>query len=70
MASDERGLFCNRTLNLRSIQAIGYDMDYPLIHHDVEAWEGCAYQYLQEGLLQRGVDVGTLQFRPDLVARG
>ncbi|WP_442978427.1 5'-nucleotidase domain-containing protein, partial [Salinibacter sp.] len=28
-----RGLFCNRTLNLRGIQAIGYDMDYTLIHY-------------------------------------
>jgi len=27
-----RGLFCNRTLNLRGIQAIGYDMDYTLVH--------------------------------------
>ena len=27
----ERGVFANRTLNLRAVQAIGYDMDYPLI---------------------------------------
>ncbi|HEX8298081.1 MAG TPA: 5'-nucleotidase domain-containing protein, partial [Rubricoccaceae bacterium] len=26
-----RGLFCNRTLNLRNIGAIGYDMDYTLV---------------------------------------
>ena len=32
----ERGVFSNRTLNLRSIRAIGYDMDYTLIHYDVE----------------------------------
>ena len=26
-------IFCNRTLNLRSIQAIGFDMDYTLVHY-------------------------------------
>ena len=30
-----RGIFCSRTLNLRSISAIGYDMDYTLIHYSV-----------------------------------
>lgn len=30
-----RGIFCSRTLNLRSISAIGYDMDYTLIHYNV-----------------------------------
>lgn len=32
----ERGIFCNRTLNMRSIRAIGYDMDYTLIHYHSE----------------------------------
>ncbi len=27
-----RRVYCNRTLNLRSIRAIGYDMDYTLVH--------------------------------------
>ena len=26
-----REVFCNRTLNLRAIRAIGYDMDYTLV---------------------------------------
>lgn len=30
-----RGIFCTRTLNLRSISAIGYDMDYTLMHYNV-----------------------------------
>jgi hypothetical protein len=30
-----RGIFCTRTLNLRSISVIGYDMDYTLIHYNV-----------------------------------
>ena len=31
-----RQIFCNRTLNLRAIKAIGYDMDYTLIHYRVD----------------------------------
>lgn len=30
-----RGIFCSRTLSLRSITTIGYDMDYTLIHYNV-----------------------------------
>lgn len=40
-----RAIFCNRTLNLRAIRAIGYDMDYTLIDYDVNQWEGRAYAY-------------------------
>ena len=29
----ERAVFCSRTLNFRAIQAIGYDLDYTLIHY-------------------------------------
>src|SRR5690606_28552637 len=39
----ERGMFANRTLNLRSVAAIGYDMDYTLIHYRTEEWEGVAF---------------------------
>jgi hypothetical protein len=42
-----REIFCNRTLNLRSIRAIGYDMDYTLVHYRTEEWERRAYQYMQ-----------------------
>ena len=41
----ERGIFCNRTLNLRSIKAIGYDMDYTLVHYHVDEWERRAYEH-------------------------
>ncbi|MBL8738804.1 MAG: hypothetical protein JNL12_20410, partial [Planctomycetes bacterium] len=34
----ERAVFCNRTLNMRSIKAVGFDMDYTLVHYDVQAW--------------------------------
>ncbi|RRT71095.1 hypothetical protein B296_00005484 [Ensete ventricosum] len=35
LRNSPRGIFCSRTLNLRSISAIGYDMDYTLIHYNV-----------------------------------
>lgn len=66
----QRGIFCNRTLNLRSIKAIGYDMDYTLIHYRVEAWERRAYEYLRDQLQKEGWPVGDLSFEPDLVIRG
>ncbi|WP_373047440.1 HAD-IG family 5'-nucleotidase [Vulgatibacter sp.] len=65
-----RRIYCNRTLNLRSIRAIGYDMDYTLVHYSVEAWERRAYEHLKARLLQRGWPVADLEFDPALVARG
>jgi HAD superfamily 5'-nucleotidase-like hydrolase len=63
-------LFCNRTLNLRSIQAVGYDMDYTLIHYDVHQWEERAYKFLKERFVLDGWPVEHLQFDPNLIRRG
>ncbi|XP_050216712.1 uncharacterized protein LOC126667705 [Mercurialis annua] len=65
-----RGIFCSRTLNLRSISAIGYDMDYTLMHYNVMAWEGRAYDYCLDNLRNMGYPVDGLAFDPDLVIRG
>ncbi|GBG83274.1 hypothetical protein CBR_g36889 [Chara braunii] len=65
-----RGIFCSRTLNLRSISTIGYDMDYTLVHYDVEAWEGLAYNYGMDNLRKMGYPVDGLRFDPDLAIRG
>jgi HAD superfamily 5'-nucleotidase-like hydrolase len=65
-----RGLFCNRTLNLRTIRAIGYDMDYTLIHYHVALWEERAYSYIKTGLAAQGWPVADLVFDPDLVTQG
>ncbi|WP_208427001.1 HAD-IG family 5'-nucleotidase [Salinibacter sp.] len=65
-----RGLFCNRTLNLRGIQAIGYDMDYTLIHYHMRKWEKRAYTFIREGLQAKGWPVDDLQFDPELAIRG
>ena len=66
----ERGIYCNRTLNLRTIRAIGYDMDYTLIHYRVDEWERRAYAYVKEKLVAAGLPVDRLGFDPDLVIRG
>lgn len=66
----ERGIYCSRTLNLRSITTIGYDMDYTLIHYNVNAWEGRAYEYGMDNLRSMGYAVEGLSFDPDLVIRG
>ena len=66
----ERGVFCNRTLNLRSIQAIGYDMDYTLIHYEMAEWEARAFEYTREGLSEKGWPVDDLEFDPERVVRG
>ncbi len=65
-----RGLFCNRTLNLRKIQAVGYDMDYTLVHYHVALWEERAYAYIKNGLARLGWPVDDLVFDPDLVVQG
>ena len=66
----EREIFCNRTLNLRAIQAIGYDMDYTLIHYREEEWELRAYEHLRRSFLARGWPVEQLEFDPEIMERG
>lgn len=58
----ERRVFANRTLNLRSVRAIGYDMDYTLVHYDVDAWEEAAFRHAQGRLAERGWPVADLAF--------
>ena len=67
---DERRIYCNRTLNLRGVKAIGYDMDYTLVHYRVEPWERRAYAQVKAKLEHTGWPVGDLEFDPDLITRG
>jgi 5'-nucleotidase len=66
----ERGIYCNRTLNLRGIRAIGYDMDYTLVHYDSYEWELRAYEHLRAKFMDQGWPVSDLTFDPELVLRG
>lgn len=36
-------IFCNRSLNMRSILAVGFDMDYTLAQYKPETFESLAY---------------------------
>ena len=65
-----RRIYANRTLNLRSIRAIGYDMDYTLAHYHVDAWERRAYRYTKDSLAERGWPVSDLEFDPSQIIRG
>lgn len=65
-----RGIYTNRTLNLRAIKAVGYDMDYTLVHYRVEVWERRAYEYLKQKFAALGWPVEQLQFDPRAVIRG
>jgi 5'-nucleotidase len=69
-APPERAVYCNRTLNMRSIRAVGFDMDYTLVHYDVKAWETRAYAHVVQRLGELGLPVQGLVFQPDLFARG
>lgn len=65
-----RRVFCNRTLNLRAIRAVGYDMDYTLVHYHAAEWERRAYEHVRAKFLAQGWPVGALEFDPAQVIRG
>ena len=52
------------------VQVVGLDMDYTLIHYDVNAWEGKAFAEGVANLQEMGCPVEGLTFQPDLVIRG
>ena len=62
--SAERGVFANRTLNLRGVPVVGYDMDYTLIHYDEAEWEGGVFEHSLKALVARGLPVGDFTFDP------
>ncbi len=65
-----RRLFCNRTLNLRGVKAIGYDMDYTLIHYYVDQWEEAAFVHARRYLEGLGWPVDDLVFDPSAFTLG
>ena len=65
-----RGVFCNRTLNFRSLRAIGYDMDYTLVDYRGAEFERRVYAFARKRFLADGWPVEALQFDPGMVARG
>ena len=61
----ERGVFANRTLNLRTVPVVGYDMDYTLIHYREAEWEGAVFEHARAALAERGLPVDGLTFDPN-----
>jgi HAD superfamily 5'-nucleotidase-like hydrolase len=57
-----RRVFANRTLNVRSIAAIGFDMDYTLVHYRSDEWEKRAYAHAKARLPESGFRVDGLEF--------
>ena len=68
--ANHRQIYCNRTLNLRSIDAIGYDLDYTLVRYTTREWERRAYHHAKLQLANRGWPVDDLEFDPMLVIQG
>ncbi|MBC7691799.1 MAG: HAD-IG family 5'-nucleotidase [Methylotenera sp.] len=66
----DRGVYCNRTINMRSLKAVGYDMDYTLIHYREVEFERKAYDYTKKVFRAQGWPVDHLEFDPTLVCRG
>lgn len=67
------GIFVNRTLNMKQIAAIGFDMDYTLVRYDSEAFEEMTYKELVKKLIEikkYPAEVGKLKFQINLAIRG
>jgi len=64
-SAPERGVFANRTLNLRRVPVIGYDMDYTLIHYDEAQWEGAVFDVAVGALTKAGLPVEGFSFETD-----
>ncbi|AEF40118.1 HAD-IG family 5'-nucleotidase [Hoyosella subflava] len=70
MTEPARRVYANRTLNLRSVEAIGYDMDYTLLHYRTAEWEGAAFEHARRVLAKRGYPVQDLVFETDRYLQG
>lgn len=67
------GIYVNRTLNMKQISAIGFDMDYTLVRYDSEAFEVMTYKEIKKKLLEiRNYPkvINDLKFQLNLAIRG
>lgn len=67
------GIYVNRTLNMKQIAAIGFDMDYTLVRYDSEAFEEMTYKEIQKKLIdikKYPPQVASLKFQFNLAIRG
>ncbi len=68
----EAKVYINRTLNLRKIRYIGFDMDHTLVRYNSRAFEGMVHEIVLQKLRAQGYpeSVLTLPFDYDLAIRG
>jgi len=67
------GIYVNRTLNMKQIAAIGFDMDYTLVRYNSEAFEEMTYKEIQKKLVElKGYPeaVTNLKFKMNMAIRG
>jgi HAD superfamily 5'-nucleotidase-like hydrolase len=66
-------VYVNRTLNLRKIQYLGFDMDHTLVRYDSEAFENATHNVVLQKLVNEfdyPKETLTLSFSMDLAIRG
>jgi len=66
-------VFTNRTLNMKKIKFVGFDMDHTLVRYNSKAFEGLAHAHLLKKLVEeRGYpkQILNLKFDFDAVIRG
>lgn len=63
--SKERRIFCNQSLNMKTIKAIGFDMDYTLCVYKPETFEVLAYQESLKKLVKMGYPEFILEWTFD-----
>ncbi len=66
-------VFVNRTLNMKKIKAIGFDMDYTLVRYNTQNFENETHKMLTQKLVsekQYPQDILKLKFNSNFVIRG
>ncbi len=67
------GIYVNRTLNMKQIAAIGFDMDYTLVRYNSQAFEEMTYKEILKKLIEQKkypAEIASLKFKFDLAIRG
>jgi HAD superfamily 5'-nucleotidase-like hydrolase len=67
------GIYVNRTLNMKQVSAIGFDMDYTLVRYDSAAFEEMTYKAIKSKLCELHAypaAINDLSFQFNLTIRG
>lgn len=70
---NEQKVFINRTLNMRKIKYIGFDMDHTLVRYHTKEFEQLAHEIMKKSLVEKKgypASVLNLPFQYELAIRG